>query len=112
MGAVAWVRLVGLAVALAAATPGFARADGDGDHDGDRRHEAAEQASRGARSGELVPLASIVAMVRAKYPGEIVATEFETRHGRPYYEFHLLGELRLSWLVVESAGNGKGHNRD
>src|SRR5262245_8841751 len=99
MGVVAWVRLVAVAVAMTAATAGFARADGDGD---DRR-EAAERASRGARSGELVPLASIVATVRSKYAGEIVATEFESEGGRPYYEFHLLAEDgRLTEVKVDA----------
>jgi uncharacterized membrane protein YkoI len=104
MGVVAWVRLVGFAVALTATVPGFSRADGDGDHDGDRRHEAAERASRGARSGELVPLTSIVAAVRSKYAGEIVATEFESEDGRPYYEFHLLAEDgRLTEVKVDAS---------
>jgi uncharacterized membrane protein YkoI len=107
MGVVVWVRLVGLAVALTVATSGFARADGDGDHDGDRRHEEAERASRGADSGELVPLASIVATVRDKYPGEIVATEFESEGERPYYEFHLLDEDGRLTEVKVDARNGR-----
>jgi uncharacterized membrane protein YkoI len=89
---VAWAVRIWVAAALAAAAAGFAHAGGDGDDDGDHRHETAERASRSAESGEFVPLASIVAAVRARFPGEIVATEFETRDGRPAYEFHLLSE--------------------
>jgi uncharacterized membrane protein YkoI len=60
----------------------------DEEHEG--RREDAERASRGAESGEFMPLARIVAAVRERYPGEIVETEFETEGGRPWYEFHIL----------------------
>jgi uncharacterized membrane protein YkoI len=71
------------AIAVAVAVSGFALADDD-------RHEEAERASRGAASGEFLPLAEIVAGVRERHPGEIVETEFESHDGRAYYEFHIL----------------------
>jgi uncharacterized membrane protein YkoI len=80
------VRSVLYAVALAVAVTGLAHAG----KDHESRHEDAERASRGAESGEFVPLARLVAAVRARYQGEIVETEFESRHGIPYYEFHIL----------------------
>jgi uncharacterized membrane protein YkoI len=89
MGVVASMRMVCLAAAFAGAASGFALAD-DVDDDGELRHQGAERASRGAETGEFVPLASIVAAVRGKYAGEIVETEFETSGGPPYYEFHIL----------------------
>src|SRR5262245_34820537 len=58
--------------------------------DNESRHEEAERASRGAESGELVPLAKIVAAVREQYGGEVVETEFEFERDRPYYEFYVL----------------------
>ncbi|MFI0849293.1 PepSY domain-containing protein [Mesorhizobium sp. IMUNJ 23232] len=78
------VRRVFCAFALAVAMTGWAHADHKS------RHEDAERASRGAESGEFVPLARIVTAVRARYQGEIVETEFESRHDTPYYEFHIL----------------------
>ena len=80
------MRSVFYAVALAVAVIGWACAE---DRD-EVRHEDAEQASRGVQSGELEPLAQIVAAVRERYQGEIVETEFEAEDGPPYYEFHIL----------------------
>ena len=80
------VRGILYAAALAAALTGWAHAD----EGNESRHEGAERASRGTETGEFVPLARIVAAVSAKYRGEIVETEFESRHGRTYYEFHIL----------------------
>lgn len=80
------VRRVLCAFALAVAMTGWAHAD----EDHQSRHEDAERASRGAESGEFVPLARIFTAVRARYQGEIVETEFESRHDTPYYEFHIL----------------------
>ena len=85
------VRSIFYAVALAVAVTGLAHADKEhADKDHESRHEDAERASRGAETGEFVPLAQIVAAVRALHQGEIVETEFESRHGMPYYEFHIL----------------------
>jgi uncharacterized membrane protein YkoI len=107
MGAGAWVRSIGLAVVVTAATAMLARADSDEGRENGRRHEAAERASRGAESGELMPLASILAFVRGKFQGEIVATEFEMRDGRPYYEIHQLADDgRLTEVKVDD-GSGR-----
>ncbi len=62
------------------------------------RRQGAEQASRGAAIGELVPLATIVASVLERYPGRIVETEFETEGGQPHYEFHV---MRADGRVIE-----------
>jgi uncharacterized membrane protein YkoI len=106
MGVVGSMRRFALTVALTVAAAGFAIADSDGDRD-DGRHEAAERASRGAESGELVPLARIVAILRSKFAGQIVATEFESKGGRPYYEFHLLAEDGRLTEVKVDASNGR-----
>jgi uncharacterized membrane protein YkoI len=93
------VRSVCVAVAVAVASAGFALADDDDDG----RHEGAERASRGAASGEFIPLARIVTAVREQYPGKIVETEFESEDGRPYYEFYILGqEGRLIEIKVDA----------
>jgi uncharacterized membrane protein YkoI len=80
------VRIVLYAVALAVSVTGWAYAD----KDYESRHEDAERASRGAESGEFVPLARIVTAIRGRYQGEVVEIELESLHGRPYYEFHIL----------------------
>jgi uncharacterized membrane protein YkoI len=86
MGLEKRVRSILCAAALAVGVAGATLAD---EHEG--RHEEAERASRGARSGEFLPLAKIVAAVRERYEGEIVETEFESDNSdRPYYEFHIL----------------------
>jgi uncharacterized membrane protein YkoI len=86
MGLEKRVRSFFCAVALAVGVAGAVLAD---EHEG--RHEEAERASRGARSGEFLPLAKIVAALREHYEGEIVETEFESDDGdRPYYEFYIL----------------------
>ena len=53
------------------------------------------------------PGTTIVATVRSKFAGEIVATEFEGKGGRPYYEFHLLAEDGRLTEVKVDARNGR-----
>lgn len=97
------IRTVLYAVVLAVAATGWAHAD----KDHDSRHEDADRARRAAESGEFVPLAQIVGVVRARYKGEIVETELELDHGRPYYEFHILQpDGRLIEIKVD-ARNGR-----
>jgi uncharacterized membrane protein YkoI len=86
MGVASCMRNVVCAIVMAIAAPGLAFSDDDHED----RHESAERASRGAQTGEFVPLARIVDAVRDRYAGEIVETEFEAEDGRAYYEFHIL----------------------
>jgi uncharacterized membrane protein YkoI len=111
MGVASWMRSVICAIVVAIATAGIAF--GDDDHEG--RHESAERASRGARTGEFVPLARIVAAVRERYAGEIVETEFEAEDGRPYYEFHILQQDGRLIEIKVDARSGRyldGRNDD
>jgi len=57
-------------------------------HDQDAARQAVE-------SGEILPLADILAAVRGKLPGEVVGVEIENEKGHWIYEFRVL--------------NGKGH---
>jgi uncharacterized membrane protein YkoI len=57
-------------------------------HDQDAVRQAVE-------SGEILPLADILAAVRGKLPGEVVGVEIESEKGHWIYEFRVL--------------NGKGH---
>jgi uncharacterized membrane protein YkoI len=86
-----------IVMAIAVAATAFA----DDDHEG--RHESAERASRGARTGEFVPLARIIAGVRERYVGDIVETELEAEDGQYYYEFHILQQNgRLIEIKVDA----------
>jgi uncharacterized membrane protein YkoI len=89
-----------MAVVLLMSAAGLGVAEGD--HDA--RRDDAERASRGAETGRFVPLAKIIAMVRERYAGEIVETEFEWGNGRPYYEFYLLQtDGRVIEIKVDAA---------
>ena len=52
-------------------------------HDQDAARQAVE-------SGEIRPLADILAAVRAKLPGEVVGVEIESEKGHWIYEFRVL----------------------
>lgn len=49
-------------------------------------HEAVRRA---VERGDIRPLAEILALVRAKLPGDVIATELEEKKGRWLYEFRL-----------------------
>lgn len=50
----------------------------------------AERAYRGARSGDFLPVATLMRTVRAAYPGEIVEAELDEDDGEAQYEFYVL----------------------
>jgi len=52
-------------------------------HDQDAARQAVE-------SGEIRPLADILAVVRSKLPGEVVGVEIESKNGHWIYEFRVL----------------------
>ena len=52
-------------------------------HDQDAARQAVE-------SGEILPLADILAAVRGKLPGEVVGVEIESEKGHWIYEFRVL----------------------
>ena len=64
-------------------------------HDQDAARQAVE-------SGEIRPLADILAAVRAKLPGEVVGVEIESEKGHWIYEFRVLdGRGRLFEVYVD-----------
>ncbi|MBX3578325.1 MAG: PepSY domain-containing protein [Rhizobiaceae bacterium] len=79
------IRTLLVGIMLSAAT--LAQADrGRGGHDDDD----SERARQGALSGEYMPLADLMKVVKAAYPGQIVETELEERDGAVYYEIYVL----------------------
>jgi uncharacterized membrane protein YkoI len=72
--------LLAMAIASAWISPGRAEPS---DHD----------AIRGAvKRGEMLPLAELIGIVRAKLPGQITGVEAERVHGRWVYEFHIVDD--------------------
>lgn len=93
-----------LALLLAAAAPGLARADSD--HD---------RARRALEAGEVVPLAEVLAAVERDFVGRVIAVELERKNGAWIYEIKLLtGDgalLRLDYdartrMLVRARGRG------
>lgn len=75
-------RSVLLAIAMASAWISPGRAE-PSDHD----------AIWGAvKRGEMLPLAELIGIVRAKLPGQITGVEVERVHGRWVYEFHIVDD--------------------
>ena len=65
-------------------------------HDQDAARQAVE-------SGEIRPLADILAAVRGKLPGEVVGVEIESKKGHWIYEFRVLdGKGRLFEVYVDA----------
>jgi uncharacterized membrane protein YkoI len=72
--------LLAMAIASAWISPGRAEPS---DHD----------AIWGAvKRGEMLPLAELIGIVRAKLPGQITGVEAERVHGRWVYEFHIVDD--------------------
>lgn len=76
-------RAIAGALALIALIAAPAFADDDGKHDHDRARRALER-------GEVLPLERILAVVRARVPGEVVRIELERDDGKWIYEVRVL----------------------
>ena len=57
--------------------------------------------------GEILPLEKILDYARAKKPGEVLETEFETKHGRYIYEVEILDIQGQVWELKLDAKTGK-----
>lgn len=103
------MRLAALGVAgLVLAMPSAVRAqDDDGDHD--RARDLYER-------GEIEGLADIMAVVRAKAPGEIVAVDLIQAGGKWVYRFQVIaadGRRRIVDVDAEAGGvlSGEGDHK-
>ena len=86
--------LLGIASAVVLPTAGVLYCQDS--HDQDAARQAVE-------SGEIRPLADVLAAVRGKLPGEIVGVEIESENGRWIYEFRVLdGKGRLFEVSVDA----------
>ncbi len=107
-----------LAVSLTLSCAGAALCEDEGGEEAERHHHddsRAERALSGRQSGELKPVAELMAKVLAKFGGRIVETEFEEHDGRQVYEFYVLGEDGVIREVYVDAASGaivKVHGAD
>jgi uncharacterized membrane protein YkoI len=86
--------LFALAAGLLLLGAGAARA-GDDDH---------ELARRALEEGRALPLAEILAKVKAEHPGKVLEVELETEDGRLVYDLKILTESgRVQELEVDAA---------
>jgi len=65
------------------------------------------QRGRPVESGEILPLADILAAVRGKLPGEVVGVEIESKNGHWIYEFRVLDGKGHLYEVYVDARSGE-----
>jgi uncharacterized membrane protein YkoI len=65
-----------------------------------------DEALRLERSGEILPLETVLARARAQQPGNVLDVELEHEHGRYVYEVILLDNLGRVWALDIDAGTG------
>lgn len=87
-----------LAAALLLAPPLAAYADDD--------DNAVESARQLRERGAIVPLERIVEEAQRIHPGRLIATEFETKHGRYVYEIEVLDKDGSVWELKFDAATG------
>jgi uncharacterized membrane protein YkoI len=81
----------------------LAMAMNDTDHASadERRGEDHDAALQALKSGKTLPLAEVLALIRAKIDGEIIETDFEYDRGAPVYEFKYVnsrGQVREAYV--------------
>jgi uncharacterized membrane protein YkoI len=94
-----------IACAFAAVWPVISVRADDKKSSNDER-ESAEEVYAGAKSGEILPLAKILAMVRKTYSGEIVETKFEHKGDALIYEIYFLDDSGRRQEIYVDARTG------
>ncbi len=90
-----------LVVTALAGCGAAARADDDGDSGQESRLEQMQEA---VERGEIKSLGELRAIVRSKFPGEIVHVSTSGEHGRYHYEFRVLrADGRLLEIEMDAA---------
>ncbi len=95
-----------IACAFAAPWPVMA-ARADEKQSGHDERESAEEVYAGAKSGKILPLAKILAMVRKTNTGEIVATKFEHKGDALIYEIYFLDDSGRRQEIYVDARTGE-----
>ncbi len=84
-----------------------ARADRKGRDDDDDDRDRADEVLRERTAGRIKPLAEILAIVRRRFPGRVLRTEFENDDGVPMYEVYILQPNGRRREVKLDARNGR-----
>lgn len=79
-----------LAEGVGGFAPAYADGDGGGESSDDGQSHDADDAARSLKSGDILALRELARTVTARYPGEIIGTEFKTKKNVPIYEFYIL----------------------
>ena len=66
-----------------------------------------ERARRLRDSGEVLPLASVIASIHEQQPGRVLEVELEREHGRWVYEIELLAPDGVVWEFEVDAASGE-----
>jgi len=59
------------------------------------------------RSGQILPLETLLERARARHPGKVLDVELEHEHGRYVYEVILLDQAGRVWEVEMDAATGE-----
>jgi len=98
--------LTGILAGVLVAQPGLSGVRADSGEHREYEEEDHDAARAAVRRGEALPLAEVIAAVRAELPGDIVEIEFEREHGRWVYEFKVIdqsGHLREIYVDAATA---------
>jgi uncharacterized membrane protein YkoI len=70
-------------------------------------HDDSERARAALETGEIRPLAELLARMESLYAGRVIETELEQDHGRWIYDFKLLPETGRIFTIKVDAATGK-----
>lgn len=73
----------------------------------DRKHDDQERAWQARRSGEILPLETILNSVLSAYPGELLKIEFDDDDGELIYEMKILTRRGIVLEMEIDARTGK-----
>lgn len=65
-----------------------------------------ERARRAVQAGQVVPLRTILDSVARDFPGDVIETELEDRHGTPVYEIKVIAPEGRVMKVYYDARDG------
>lgn len=90
-----------LALSLIVVDAGSVQADDD--------HNRARELRK---SGEILPLETILAQVHANNMGRVLEVELKNKHGRYVYELEIVDTQGMVWELVFDAHNGQQLKRE
>jgi hypothetical protein len=104
---VALAAALGVALSMAAATPGVADPSGDSRHWHDHERDDHDAVRGAVERGEIKPLVQLLELVKGRLPGEIVGVDIERKHGVWLYEFRVIDKSGRLFDVYVDAQSGE-----